>query len=146
MGHIAGQCDQPPQCHCCGSTSHVIGDCPNRDKTCSICGKVGHLKVKCRQADNKAARSAAAADKVCNNCGWKGHLAKDCPEPAQCHCCGSTSHAIADCPHRDKTCELCGKVGHLKRKCRQAYAEDSRPPLRSGKGSSKGGFSGGQGK
>lgn len=25
-----------------------------------------------------------------NNCGTMGHIAKDCPSPAQCHCCGAT--------------------------------------------------------
>jgi hypothetical protein len=27
-----------------------VADCPNRDKTCDICGKTGHLKAKCRMA------------------------------------------------------------------------------------------------
>merc|ERR1719502_2353880 len=80
LGHIAGQCTKPPQCHCCGSTKHQLSDCPNRDKTCSICGKVGHLKVKCRQAAYQMEKDAKAEGKTCNNCGWAGHLARDCKE------------------------------------------------------------------
>ena len=45
VGHLAGQCPEPAQCHACGSTAHAVADCPHKDKTCSICGKVGHLKV-----------------------------------------------------------------------------------------------------
>ena len=32
--------------------------------------------------------------KTCNNCGEFGHLAGACPEPNQCHACGSTAHAV----------------------------------------------------
>jgi len=60
--------------------------------------------------------------KTCNNCGVFGHLAGACPEPSQCHACGSTAHAVAECPNRDKTCDNCGRVGHLKIKCRRPVA------------------------
>ena len=33
-------------CHACGSTAHAVADCPHKDKTCSLCGKVGHLKAR----------------------------------------------------------------------------------------------------
>ena len=56
--------------------------------------------------------------KACNNCGEIGHLAGACPEPSQCHACGSTAHSVANGPNKDKTCDICGKVGHLKAKCR----------------------------
>mmetsp|Transcript_21446 Transcript_21446/g.59974 ORF Transcript_21446/g.59974 Transcript_21446/m.59974 type:complete len:99 (+) Transcript_21446:66-362(+) len=49
VGHLAGACPEPAQCHACGSTSHAVAECPNRDKVCDNCGKVGHLKVKCRK-------------------------------------------------------------------------------------------------
>ena len=45
VGHLAGQCPEPAQCHACGSTAHAVAECPHKSKTCSICGKVGHLKV-----------------------------------------------------------------------------------------------------
>ena len=48
IGHLAGACPEPAQCHACGSTAHAVADCPNKDKACSNCGKVGHLKAKCR--------------------------------------------------------------------------------------------------
>ena len=95
--------------------------CPNKSKTCDICGKVGHLAVKCRQADRGGGKKGKdVAGIVCNNCGAVGHIAGQCPMEAQCHCCGSTAHSVKECPHREKTCDICGKVGHLQVKCRMA--------------------------
>ena len=133
VGHLAGQCPDPPQCHACGSIAHAVAECPNKDKTCDVCGKTGHLKAKCRMEARKNAttsapkeqapkeRVASAANKRCNNCGVVGHLAGQCPDPPQCHACGSTEHAVAGCPNRDKTCEICGKTGHTKAKCRSVF-------------------------
>ena len=59
--------------------------------------------------------------KACDNCQQVGHLAAQCPNPAQCHCCGSTQHAKRDCTKLNSQCDLCGKIGHLKVKCRQQY-------------------------
>ncbi|KAL1528117.1 hypothetical protein AB1Y20_009481 [Prymnesium parvum] len=134
LGHLAGQCPEPPQCHACGSTAHAVAECPHREKACATCGKVGHLKAKCRQQARSvekhvqktvlpaapARKANPVAGKTCNNCGVLGHLAGQCPEPPQCHACGSTAHAVAECPHREKACAICGKTGHLKAKCRQA--------------------------
>jgi hypothetical protein len=33
-----------------GSTTHGKADCPSLGKVCDLCGKTGHLKIKCRQA------------------------------------------------------------------------------------------------
>ena len=112
-----------------------MADCPNRDKTCDTCGKTGHLKIKCRmesrqteksaprerrdRGEGKDSRGRSDAGKTCNNCGEFGHLAGACPEPNQCHACGSTDHSVADCPNKEKTCDVCGKTGHLRAKCRQ---------------------------
>ncbi|CAL1151089.1 unnamed protein product, partial [Cladocopium goreaui] len=90
--------------------------------------ELSDVRSKCRMDTQKL------VDKTCNNCGTMGHIAKDCPSPAQCHCCGATVHEIAACPHREKTCENCGKGGHLKKKCRQD--KENEPPR--GKGSTKG--------
>ena len=55
--------------------------CPNKSKTCDICGKVGHLAVKCRQADRGGGKKVKdVAGIVCNNCGAVGHIAGQCPE------------------------------------------------------------------
>ena len=59
---------------------------------------------------------------ACDNCQHVGHLAAQCPNPPQCHACGSTAHAKRECPNLNKMCDLCGKVGHLKMKCRQQYS------------------------
>lgn len=135
VGHIAGQCPEPSQCHCCGSIEHAVRDCPHRDQSCDICAKVGHLQNKCRLAARTAEKAVVRSErrerparsgppdvssKRCNNCGVIGHLAGQCPEPAQCHCCGSIEHAVKTCPHPDAVCDLCGKVGHMALKCRQA--------------------------
>ena len=67
-----------------------MADCPNRDKTCDICGKTGHLKIKCRmearqteksaprdrRGEGKDSRGRSDASKTCNNCGEVGHLAR----------------------------------------------------------------------
>ena len=92
-------------------------DCPHKDKTCSICGKVGHLKATCTQ--NKA----GATKKMTPN-EWKSvkktisKSGKKSAKETSCFCCGKTGHLLADCPHKDKTCSVCGKVGHLKATCR----------------------------
>ena len=112
-GHLAGQCPEAAQCHCCGGIDHAVKDCPHRDAVCDLCGKTGHMAVKCRMEER-------VGDKTCNNCGAVGHLAGQCPMEAQCHCCGSTAHSVAMCPNKSKTCDICGKVGHLAVKCRQA--------------------------
>ena len=111
--HLAGQCPEAAQCHCCGGIDHAVKDCPHRDAVCDLCGKTGHMAVKCRMEER-------VGDKTCNNCGAVGHLAGQCPEAAQCHCCGSTAHSVAMCLNKSKTCDICGKVGHLAVKCRQA--------------------------
>ena len=64
-------------------------------------------KASSSRADKKSARSAPygvggmnriaggktfAGSKTCNNCGARGHLAGQCPEAAQCHCCGGIDH------------------------------------------------------
>ena len=53
-------------------------------------GKVGKPRGNSRAAPYKG----GAAGKTCNNCGALGHLAGNCPEPNQCHCCGSTAHTV----------------------------------------------------
>ena len=65
------------------------------------CGAGGKAKVGGRGGcrDNRSskpyARGGKGGAKACNNCGVIGHLAGQCPEPAQCHACGSTAHAGA---------------------------------------------------
>ena len=71
-----------------------MADCPNRDKTCDICGKTGHLKIKCRmearqteksaprdrRGEGKDSRGRSDASKTCNNCGEVGHRHAQCPK------------------------------------------------------------------
>jgi hypothetical protein len=40
----------PPALDDSGSTTHGKADCPSIGKVCDLCGKTGHLKIKCRQA------------------------------------------------------------------------------------------------
>jgi hypothetical protein len=68
-----------------------VGECPNKDKVCSLCGKTGHLMAKCRGAPAPSSGGAAyyaappaaattvvwssggggggGVNKTCDNCG-----------------------------------------------------------------------------
>eukprot|EP00802_Teleaulax_amphioxeia_P015658 Tamp_15752.p3 GENE.Tamp_15752~~Tamp_15752.p3 ORF type:complete len:173 (-),score=25.21 Tamp_15752:284-802(-) len=133
-GHLASRCPMERTCHACGSTAHAKRDCPNKAKMCDLCGRIGHLKFKCRMAQNQMAPQqqfggfgggfggfGGGGGKPCDNCGAVGHLAAQCPSAPQCHCCGSTSHTKAQCTKLGAQCDLCGKIGHLKAKCRSFY-------------------------
>ena len=41
--------------------SHWRKDCPHKDKTCSVCGKVGHLKATCRAEGGDASSAGLRA-------------------------------------------------------------------------------------
>ena len=50
------------RCNCCGSLEHLWSECPSRDKTCDLCGRVGHLRIKCTYVDGgKGGKGAADA-------------------------------------------------------------------------------------
>jgi len=142
QGGFGGGFQDNSGCHACGG-NHLKAECPNISKVCDVCGKVGHLKAKCRAAQGAGgapggmggyggARGGyqggsgprqAAGDKLCDNCQNTGHLARDCPNPAQCHCCGSTEHSKKDCPHLADVCGHCTKPGHHQIKCRAFYLQ-----------------------
>ena len=57
-------------------------------------GGRGGTGGKAGKARGDRAAPYKSGGKTCNNCGALGHLAGACPEPNQCHACGSTSHAV----------------------------------------------------
>ena len=52
-----------PKCGCCGKTNHTWDICWDKDKTCDICARVGHLPPMCTDwtaiEDYKATRRQA---------------------------------------------------------------------------------------
>ena len=85
--------EQGMQCGCCGKANHTKATCVHSWKTCTQCGRVGHLQ----QACTSPTRSLKAS--------------------APCTRCKSTLHVSKDCPHSAKECSSCGKVGHLRAAC-----------------------------
>lgn len=100
-GHLDVTCgrDFLEECFACGG-NHKKVDCPNLDKTCDLCGRVGHLKWKCESKGKGFGKGAFA----------KGGATQGC------FACGG-DHQKAQCPNLGKTCDNCGKVGHLKFMC-----------------------------
>merc|ERR1711865_1337523 len=97
-------------CSCCGKEGHMKAECPMKDKQCDLCGMIGHLRVTCRQG---------VPDPV--------NVERATPDNA-CHCCGKLGHRKADCPAKDKQCALCGQFGHLRSTCRQDVPMSHEPP------------------
>ena len=137
IGHLAGQCPEPSQCHACGSTAHAVADCPHKDKTCSLCGKVGHLKVRFRPPA-AALRSSSQARpthgvsclqrlRACSRravCSTNP-LALPCASQAKCRmearaAAKAAAPEVGDRPAKSaagKRCNNCGVIGHLAGQC-----------------------------
>eukprot|EP00927_Polykrikos_kofoidii_P015448 TRINITY_DN1685_c0_g1_i8.p1 TRINITY_DN1685_c0_g1~~TRINITY_DN1685_c0_g1_i8.p1 ORF type:complete len:152 (-),score=24.53 TRINITY_DN1685_c0_g1_i8:110-565(-) len=50
-GHVGKVCPSPKECNCCGSIKHEKNTCTYVEKNCSLCGKKGHMMLKCMQKD-----------------------------------------------------------------------------------------------
>mmetsp|Transcript_2772 Transcript_2772/g.4670 ORF Transcript_2772/g.4670 Transcript_2772/m.4670 type:complete len:107 (+) Transcript_2772:780-1100(+) len=98
----------PVACFGCGG-NHKKMDCPHKDKACSNCSEVGHLRRTCR----KPAMGAGAPMSAPMPAG-SGLFGS-----AQCFRCGLAGHSATTCPDKNSSCNNCGMVGHLKATCRQ---------------------------
>ena len=127
-----------PKCGYCGSSAHVMRDCPVKkydDQKCHYCGEKGHIAVSCpkRKADQstgikpwkknprarviieKGEASGEGQEVSCSYCGKPNHTASFCLVKKK----DDMSRASEDLnPFRPKQyCRICGLNNHTESNC-----------------------------
>jgi hypothetical protein len=74
-------------CTCCGRSGHVFAECYNKDKVCTVCSKTGHLAHMCKKDTKPKAASTPKADpksppKAAPKAAAKAAVAKAAPKAA----------------------------------------------------------------
>ena len=54
---VRGGSSNPPTCYCCGKVGHMKAKCRLRDAECRKCGKRGHTEAVCRQSARASGRA-----------------------------------------------------------------------------------------
>ena len=130
-----------PKCGYCGSSTHVMRDCPVKkydDQKCHYCGEKGHIAVSCpkRKKDmsqgvkpwkkdprvkvivEKGEGSGEEQTVICSYCGELNHTISSCLEKRRNEMKGAPQDLN---PFRvNRSCRICGLTNHTESNCFRA--------------------------